>query len=71
MSMFFHWYQIVAKPAAKVAPVWATGFSALVPVPKAWPIMIHQRNWRSPRKYPPLVLTFRASQRPKTVMPAK
>ncbi|OQB81512.1 MAG: hypothetical protein BWX88_04259 [Planctomycetes bacterium ADurb.Bin126] len=48
--MFFHWYQMVAKPPRKVAPVWATGFSALVPVLKACPIMIHQRSFRSPRK---------------------
>ena len=50
MSMFFHWYQMVAKPAWKVAPACPTGFSACVPVPKDWPIMIHQGSFRSPRK---------------------
>ena len=50
MSMFFHWYQIVAKPSWQVAPAWATGFSACVPVPNAWPIMTHHGSWRSPRK---------------------
>jgi hypothetical protein len=69
--MFFHWYQIVANPPAYEAPVWATGFSALVPVPKAWPIMTHHGRLRSPRKYPPLVRIFRAIHSPKAVMPAK
>ena len=56
--MFFHWYQMVANPEAKVAPAWATKLSAWVPVPKAWPIMIHQRNCRFPRKKPSLDLTL-------------
>ena len=50
MSMFFHWYQIVAKPEPQVAPACATGFSAWVPAPKAWPTITHQGSWRSPRK---------------------